>query len=61
MYVDALINKQKYCPKNINEDGIKAHFKDKEIDRVDAMKGSIDGVRVDVHCFKELEYVMMLI
>ena len=56
----ALIKKRKYWPKHIDGDGIKAHFKDLEVGTVDAMKGSLDGVNVQVHCLKEPEYVMML-
>ena len=56
----ALIKKRKYWPKHIDGDGIKAHFKDMEVGTVDAMKGSLAGVNVQVHCLKESEYVMML-
>ena len=60
VFAAALIKKRKYWPKYIDGDRIKAHFKDKEVGTVDAMKGSLDGVNVQVHCFKEPEYVMML-
>ncbi len=56
----ALIKKRKYWPKHIDKDGIKAHSKVLEVGTVDAMKGSLDGVNVQVHCLKEPEYAMML-
>ena len=61
VFAAALIKKRKYWPKYIDGDGIKAHFKDKEVGTVDAMKGSLNGVKVEVHCLKEPEYVMMLV
>ena len=60
VFAAALIEKQKYWPKYIDGDGIKEHFKDKEVDTVDAMKGYLNGVKVKVHCIKEPEYVMIL-
>ena len=61
VFTATLIKKQKYWPKYINEDGIREHFKDKEIGTFDAMKVSLDGFRVEVHYLKEPEYVMMLV
>ena len=61
VFAAALIKKRKYWSKYIDGDGIKAHFKDKELGTVDAMKGSLGGVKVEVHCLKEPEYVMMLV
>ena len=36
------------------------YFEDKEVGAVDAMKGKLDGVNVEVHWLKEHDYVMML-
>ena len=60
VFAAALIKKRKYWPKYIDGNGIKEHFKDKEVGAVDAMKGSLNGVKVEIHCLKEPEYVMML-
>ncbi len=53
VFAASLIKKQKYWPKYIDGNGIQAHLKDKEVDMVDATKGSLDEVKVQVHCFKE--------
>ena len=52
--VPTLIQSFERMPKYIDGYEIKEDFKDEEVGTVDAMKGSIDGVKVEVH------YVMML-
>ena len=60
VFAAALIKKRKNWPKYIDGDGIKEHFKDKEVSTVDAMKGCLNGVKVEVHWLKDSEYEMML-
>ena len=57
----ALIKKRRYWPKYIKGDEIKKHFDDKDVGYVDATKGSLDGVNVEIHCLKEPDYGMMLV
>jgi Transposase IS4 len=56
----ALIKKRRYWPKYIEGEQIKAHFDDKEIGTVDAIRGELDEVPLHVFCMKEEDYVMML-
>ena len=45
----ALIKKRRYWPKYIDGEAIKRHFATKEIGSVDALKGKLDGVNVEIH------------
>jgi hypothetical protein len=56
----ALIKKRRYWPKYIEGERIKAHFDDKAIGTVDAIRGELDEVPFHVFCMKEEDYVMML-
>ena len=38
----------------------KTNFESKEVGSVDAMKGKLDGMNVEIHCLKESDYTMML-
>ena len=39
---------------------IKNHFLNKEVGAVDAIKGRLDDVTIEIHCLKEPNYTMML-
>ena len=39
---------------------LKKYFDDKDVGYVDAIKCSLEGVDVEIHCLKEPDYVMML-
>ena len=39
---------------------IKNHFLNKEVGAVDAIKGQLDDVAIELHCLKEHNYTMML-
>ena len=56
----ALVKKCQYWPKYIDGETIKRHFATKEVGSVDAMKGKVDGVNVEIHWLKVPDYTMML-
>jgi hypothetical protein len=60
VFAAALIKKRRYWPKHVDGDGINAHFAHKEIGYSDALPGVLDGVRFNLFCMKEPDYVMML-
>lgn len=60
VYAAALIKKRRYWPKYIDGARIKAHFDDKEIGDVDALKGTLDEVPFHVFGMKEEDYILML-
>ena len=39
---------------------IKNHFQNKEFGAVDAIKGRLDDVTIEIHCLEEPNYIMML-
>ena len=59
LFAAALVKKKKYWPKYIDGDRNKTYFKDKHIDTVDGMKGSLNGMKVEGHCLKRPEQIMM--
>lgn len=60
VFAAALVKKRRYWPKHIKGEAIKTHFQDKEVGTVDAMKGELDSVKVELHCLKEPDYTMTL-
>ena len=60
LFAAALIKKCRYWPKHVPGDEIIAHFNDKEVGAVDAIKGTMDGVPFHIHGMKEPDYIMML-
>jgi hypothetical protein len=60
VFAAALIKKRRYWPKHVDGDGINTHFADKPIGYSDALPGVLDGVRFNLFCMKEPDYVMML-
>ena len=56
----ALIKKCRYWPKYVPGDEIIAHFDNKDVGDVDAIKGTMDGVLFCIHAMKEPDYIMML-
>ena len=60
IFAAALIKKRRYWPRYIKGDKIKKYFEDKAVGTVDAMKGKLDDVAVEIHCLKEPDYTMML-
>ena len=60
MFAAALIKKRRYWPKHVSGDEIIAHFKDKDVGAVDAIKGTMDSVPFHIHGMKEPDYIMML-
>lgn len=60
VYASALIKKRRYWPKHVAGDAIREAFADKPIGHQDRLPGEFDGVKFDLFCMKEPEYVMML-
>ena len=60
LFVVALIKKCRYWPKYVPGDEIIAHFDNKDVGDVDAIKGTMDGVPFHIHAMKEPDYIMML-
>ena len=59
IYVSALIKNQRYCPKYVKDEEVKAHFKDKEVGYADAIQCKIDGQELYIMGCKEPDYVLM--
>ncbi len=62
VFGSALIKKCRYWPKDINRDMIKAHFKDYFLGHTDCFRMNLleDNSKLDIHGFKEPDYIMML-
>ncbi len=60
VFASALIEKRCYRPKYVDGKSIKAHFFNQEVGAVDAMHGSLEGVKVFIFAMKEPDYVMSL-
>ena len=60
LFAAALIKKRRYWPKLVPGDEIIAHFNDKEVGVVDAIKGTMDSVPFHIHGMKEPDYISML-
>ena len=52
--------KFRYWPRYVDGEMIKNHFLNKEVGAVDAIKGRLDDMTVEIHCLKEPNYTMML-
>ena len=59
-FAAALVKKRRYWSKFVKGEDIKEHFRTKEVGTVDAMKGELDSVKVELHCLKEPDYTMTL-
>jgi hypothetical protein len=57
----ALIKKRRYWPKWILGKIIPAHFAEKQVGMVDCWNGSLNEQAVIIFCFKEPDYVMLII
>ena len=51
---------QMYWPKYVPGDEIIAHFDNKDVEDIDAINGTMDGVPSHIHAIKEPDYIMML-
>ena len=60
VYASALVKKRRYWPKYVKGDVIKAHFKDVPIGITKRLPGELDGVKLDLFCLKEPDYVLTL-
>ena len=60
IFAAALVKKRRYWPKFVKGEDIKEHFRTKDVGTVDAMKGELDSVKVELHCIKEPDYTMTL-
>lgn len=60
VFATALVKKRRYWPKYVKGEAIKQYFSTKDIGTVDAMKGVLDSVKVELHCLKEPDYTMTL-
>ena len=58
----ALIKKRRYWLKNVDGDMIKAHFDGAPVGHMDCYRMNLpdDNSKLDIHCLKEPDYVMML-
>ena len=60
VFASALVKKRKYWPKHVKGDGIKEALQDKEIGATNRLLGELDGIKFDLFCLKEPEYIMTL-
>ena len=60
VYASALIKKQRYWPKYIKGDEIKAHFNNKNVGDMDSWAGTFDNIPFHVYAMKEPDYVISL-
>ena len=60
LFVAVLIKKCRYWPKYVPGDEIIAHFDNKDVGDVDAIKGTMDGVPFHIHAMKKPDYIMVL-
>ena len=56
----ALIKKHRYWPKYVPGDKIIAHFDNKDVGDINAIKGTMNRVPFHTHAMKEPDYIMML-
>ena len=57
----ALIKKIRYWPQYVKGEETKAHFEDAPVGDIQRLPGEINGVKFDLFCLKEPEYVMTLV
>ena len=60
LYASAVIKKRRYWPFLIRGDKIDAMFADKDVGATESLRGELDGIKYDVFCLKEPQYVMKL-
>ena len=60
LFAVALIKKRRYWPKYVPCNEIIAHFNNKDVGDINAIKGTMDGVPFHIHVMKEPDYIMML-
>jgi len=62
VFATALIKKRRYWPKNVDGDMIRAHFDSASVGHMDCYRMNLqdDNSKLDMHCLKEPEYVMIL-
>ena len=60
LYSSAVIKKRRYWPSLIPGDKIDAKFKELDVGATESLRGELDGIKYDVFCLKEPQYVMKL-
>ncbi len=57
-----LIEKRRHCPKDGSGEVIKAHFEDSVVSHTDCFRMNLygDNSKLDIHAFKELDYITVL-
>jgi len=62
VFASAVIKKRRYWPKDVDGDMIKAHFEDAPVGHTDCFRMQLqeDNSKIDIHGFKEPNYIMML-
>ena len=60
IFAAALLKKRQYWPRYVDGETIKNHILNKEVGVVDARKGRLDDVTIQLHWLKEPNYTMML-
>lgn len=59
-YASALVKKRRYWPKNVKGDQIKLLMKDDAVGVTKRLPGQLDGIKFDLFCLKEPDYMMPL-
>jgi Transposase IS4 len=60
VFAAAVVKKRRYWPKHVDGEGIKAHFDNKQIGEVDAIRGTINNTPFYIMGMKEAPYVMTM-
>ena len=60
LFAAALIKKCRFWPKYVPGNEIIAHFNNRDMGDINAIKGTMDGVPFHIHTVKEPDYIMML-
>ena len=62
VFATALIKKRRYWPKHVDGDMIKANFADANVGDTNCYRMTLpdDNSKLDIHCLKEPDYIMML-
>jgi Transposase IS4 len=60
VYASAMIKKRRYWPKNVPGDDIQAHFAGRGVGAVDALDGTMNGVKFNIFCMKDVDFTTSL-
>ena len=60
VFASALVKKRRYWPKHIKGDGIKTELENIEVGTTKRLPGELAGVKFDLFCLKEPDYIMIL-